>query len=720
MALGSIGEVSYSIIAKDKTAAGLDSAGERARKIGKIAGAAMTGVGIGMIALTDSARKTNATIRTTAIQLGVTAEEMRELTLATTNVTFAIAEVTASFDLLTRAGMTSKEEIAATATAFDTLGDATGKTASQITTMMIPAFNAFGIPLEDAAKHTDTLTHLMRNTTIEMSDFASGLNYLAADIGALGLSMTDYVAMLELMADKGIQGSAATREMRTAVTGADGDLATLYRTLGFTAAEVEVYSIKINEATGLTQQMADAQNTQYGIVDKLKQSMSELTLQYGSLLESVESLGPIFAGMGPVLIALSAGNWSLATSLKGATVSTWAFTTALLANPMTWIAIAIVGVTAAVVGLAWHFDLLSDSTRDLSTEMGVLDDDYLSFTKSISNMQKAATKTEFTFRDLADAFDIAFPDTSVVDALTTAVINQNPIIADYEQLLSEAATTANEFTDAQEALGNSASEVSKLSGAYNDLSRAMDILADSAENISDQERTIEHATWGVKDAQEAYNEAVAEHGSDSDDAARADLRLRDAENALSDAERRHKDLIQGVKDAKLEQSRILEETGTKDLKGLETKLNAEVTKHQEIEESITALKQLEKEKRDAIAEARKTYEIKVWEELQEEIKANPIEAELYIKKYIQAEIPGGVGFVQGIVFPPKFRLPEAFAGRGGVGAQGVRSQHHPRPVADSGLFPITITVNNYSDVAMTQTAIAEAVSMGIDDAYGMA
>lgn len=716
--MGSVGEVAYDIVAKDKTAEGLTSASDRARQVSKIAGAAMTGIGVSTIALTDSARKTNATIRTTALQLGVTAEEMRELTLATTNVTFQISEVTASFDLLTRAGMINAKEIAATATIFDTLGDATGKSASQITTMMIPAFNAFGIPLEDAALHIDTLTHLTRNTTIEMSDFAGGLNYLAADIGALGLTMIDYVAILELMADRGIQGSAATRELRTAVSGANGDLATLYRTLGFTAPEVETYSARINEATGLTQEMADAQNTQYGIVDKLKQSVSELTLQYGSLLEPVESLGPIFAGMGPILIALSAGNWTLAASIKTATIATWAWTTALLANPITWIALAIVGVTAAVVGLAWKVDLLSGTTRELSGEMSTLDSGFESTTKKLLKMTKATTKADFSFIDLSKALGVAIPDTRMIeltDSLTTAIINQNPAIAEYERLLDETATTADDFRDAQEALGDSAREVGRLTTAYNDLSRAMSILEDSAENISDQERTIEHATWGVKDAQEAYNKAVTEYGSSSDEALRANLRLRDAEDALSDAERNRKDMINEVKDAEIEQSRVLEETGAKGLADLKTILNDEKTKYETIESEITALRQLEKENRDAIREAEKTAEIQIWQDLRDEIEANPIEAEIYIRKYVTTEIEGGIGLIPGPLY-----------GLGDITAElPVMDMPPSRTLYTAGTRPpievhMETTIYNYSDVEEMQRMVAEAAQMGIDDAYGMA
>ena len=307
----------------------------------------MTVAGVGVMALTDSSMKTNAALGTTAISLGKTTGEMRELALETANVTFPLGEVTASFDLLTRAGMKNVDNIAATATAFDTLGDAIGLPASEVTSRLIPAFNAFGIPLADAAEHTDTFTHLMRNTTVELSDFSGMVNYLAADLDTMDLSLTDSVAVMEAMAAQGIQGAAATREFRTAVSGAEGDTDKFYEALGLTAEEVAVYTEKIEAADGMTQQFADAQNEQFTTMDKLKHAVSEATLQYGSFLEPVEALGPVMTTLGPIMIMASTMNWAHAASA-------WAAVAPYLA-----IAAPIIAVVAVLYILEKRFGLVT-------------------------------------------------------------------------------------------------------------------------------------------------------------------------------------------------------------------------------------------------------------------------------------------------------------------------------------------------------------------------
>lgn len=325
MGLGSLGKL-FVEIGADTSAldAGIDGAEKQVKGLGsklagsgKVIGAGMTVAGAGMMVLTDSSMKTNAALGVTAIQLGATKEEIRDLALETSNVTFPLDEVTMTFDLLTRAGMRNEEQIAASATVFDTLGDAIGLPASEITGTLIPAFNAFDISLEDAGEHTDALTYMVRNSTVELSDFGTGMNYLAADIDTLGLSMDEYIGMLMAMEAKGIKGSAATRELRSAVSASEGDMSKLYETLGLTNEEVGVHVDAIKGATGMTQEYADAQNEQFTTMDKLKHAVSEATLQYGSFLEPLEALGPAMTTLGPLMIAASSMNWAHAASAWG-------------------------------------------------------------------------------------------------------------------------------------------------------------------------------------------------------------------------------------------------------------------------------------------------------------------------------------------------------------------------------------------------------------------
>ena len=516
---------------------------------GMAIGAAMTGAGVAIIALTDAAKKTNASLMTTGIQLDKSTEEMRALALSTTNVTFPLSEVTKTFDLLARSGMKNTDEIKKSATAFDTLGDAIGKPASEVTATLIPAFNAFKIPLEDAAENTDTMTYLFRNSTIEMSDFSTVMNYLAADIGDLGISLDDTAGMLLAMKDNGVQGSAATREFRTAVTQAskgaedytadleklnnkivdlkeasddltvstrDTDLSMkenalsirsaeislqklqkegkgenetaeeynirleeqklrleglknrntdliqkqkdlkvqvvenvqaqkdnaaaivdttkaslnqqtgtekLYAALGITAEEVEKYKTKIEGAEGLTQKIADAQNTQYGTMDKLKQGYEEFSLSAGSTLEPLEGIGAALAAGGPMILGL--------TMMPGLLSAVKVGMTLISAHP---IILALTLIIAALVILELKFGILTKAAEILSKGFAWLSEGVSAFIGWVTSAVDWAGVLGFAFKILLGPIGLVF------DAITFLGENWETIWAGMESVVEGAAS----------------------------------------------------------------------------------------------------------------------------------------------------------------------------------------------------------------------------------------------------------------------------------------
>lgn len=68
---------------------------------------------------------------------------------------------------------------------------------------------------------------------------------------------------------------------------------------------------------------------------------------------------PLLAGLAAVMLT------AMVPSLVAATIATWSFTAALLANPLTWIAILIGLVVAAVVLLITHWDLIKQKTGEV-------------------------------------------------------------------------------------------------------------------------------------------------------------------------------------------------------------------------------------------------------------------------------------------------------------------------------------------------------------------
>ena len=368
-------------------------------------GAALTAVGAAGLKMVDSAKKMNAQLSVTAVSMGITTKEMRNLALETTNVTFPLEEVTASFDFLARAGIRDQQVLKDTATAFDTLGDAIGMPASLVTEVMVPAMKTFGLSAEEIASKTDMMTYMVRNSTISLEDLNTMVGYTDQEMVAAGFSIDDMAAAMIYMSDNGVEpGKVMLREWNKAVTRSKEEGISMTEALGMTNEELETYKGKLEGAAGLTQELADLQNEQYGIIANLKHEWSKLTLAAGSFLEPLE---PILAGMtamGPAMMFMSTSMGAAtvktlthtvalvahkvamiasAIAVKAVTAAQWLWNAAMSANPIGLIILAIAAVIAAIVLLVKNWDWVKAQAEILWDKLKEVWENISNFFKSI-------------------------------------------------------------------------------------------------------------------------------------------------------------------------------------------------------------------------------------------------------------------------------------------------------------------------------------------------
>jgi len=338
----------------------------------RIVGAAITAVGIAGLKLVADARKMNAELAQVGITTGMTTGELRGLALELSNVTFRLKSVIATLTLLSRAGVRSKEEMAAIANAFDTLADSIGSTAEEVAAQLIPAFGIFGLELPKTAEEVDKFTWLVKNTLIDLSDFASVMDYVAMYGGELNITLDEMIAIMFELNKRSIQGASATRLFRTAVSQAASEGISLNEALGISSATLDEWIAKINvDAVGAAEAFADVANEQYSIMDKLASKWEDLVLVMGTMLTPLEPVFALMTALGPIMLAMSLSTlpalianlklsatalvgWAVAAGkavaaavvLAGAKIWAWAATI-----PIAGIAIGIAGVAALIASI---------------------------------------------------------------------------------------------------------------------------------------------------------------------------------------------------------------------------------------------------------------------------------------------------------------------------------------------------------------------------------
>lgn len=109
-----------------------------------------------------------------------------------------------------------------------------------------------------------------------------------------------------------------------------------------------------------------------GAINVVKPLLTSFVNGFAGFIANSKTFIPVIAGLGGALLV------ALAPAIWGAVTATWAFTTALLANPMTWIVIGIGLLIAAIVALVMNWDTVVAFLSDVwsgfvSWFMGIMD-----------------------------------------------------------------------------------------------------------------------------------------------------------------------------------------------------------------------------------------------------------------------------------------------------------------------------------------------------------
>ncbi|MGY5534255.1 phage tail tape measure protein [Streptomyces sp. C-3] len=117
--------------------------------------------------------------------------------------------------------------------------------------------------------------------------------------------------------------------------------------------EIDLTKSSIGDVAGATDKMNKRlHDTPQAKLEQIKREAEGLLAQVTQLPGPLGVVGAAMVSFGPQLLTMGAGLAIIGPSLAPAIAATWAWTAALLANPVTWIVIGIIALVAAIVLIA--------------------------------------------------------------------------------------------------------------------------------------------------------------------------------------------------------------------------------------------------------------------------------------------------------------------------------------------------------------------------------
>ena len=439
-------------------------------------GAVFTAVGAAGLVVISSAKGINAQLAATGVVLGKTSDEMRDLVLSTTDVTFSVKEVANVFDLLSRAGVRNIAVMQDNAKAFDALADVAGLGADVVTDMLLPAYKALGVTLPTTAEGFDSLTWLIKNTTVNLDDFAGAMSWVAREGSSLNLSIDDMVAILAVLESRGISGTVAIRTLRSAVTEAAEKHRSLNGVLKITQEEMAGVQSKLESATGSTQKYSTIAEGQYTIMDSLRQKWDEISLVLGTWLQAAQPVFAALTALGPVIMFLTTTigknivAWVAATTVsiahavavgavtvatRIATAAQWLWNTAMAANPIGAVILAVVALGSAIYGLVQAFQSWFSAGTALDSQMNFITRDIEGSSRALGDLNteyQNAQANSFGYKAELSSLNLAL--NSSKDALADAKESLVAIQGEFDAATAVVADFERQIADTQNALQN--------------------------------------------------------------------------------------------------------------------------------------------------------------------------------------------------------------------------------------------------------------------------
>lgn len=261
------------------------------------------------------------------------------------------------------------------ASSMGLFGDQAGKVSQRLIDLAQQQALATGLD-EDAIKNTQAKLLTFKNLAATADDMggmfdratmaamdmaAAGFGSAESNAVALGKALNDPIGGMASLGRMGVQFTDEQKAMIEQMVGV-GDVAGA-QALMMKELETQVGGTAAATATAgdrMNQSWANFQETLGLLLLPTFEAVAGALAAFTTWAsENLTIVIPIFAGLAAVILG------ALAPAIWAAITATWAFTVALLANPVTWIVLGIGLLVAAIVALAMNWDTVTKWIGDV-------------------------------------------------------------------------------------------------------------------------------------------------------------------------------------------------------------------------------------------------------------------------------------------------------------------------------------------------------------------
>ena len=317
-------------------------------------GIGIAAAGTAMHAFAKSQAPLTEQTKQLAASTNMTTKEMRNLAIATSDVTFPLNEVLDIFETGRQQGIRSGEQLQEYAQFWDLVGDATQENATHLASAGV-ALNAIGIEATNQQEALSAFGFITQETTSNVGEFLQFIERTGPELRQMGMDIDDSAAILGLLEKEfGMTGRTARQEFRSAVNQSNGDMNVLMQTLGISQQQFNNYRNEVEASSDVIQRNADIHAESYTLFDKFRHRVSELTYQYGDQISVLGDLGSVMMGAGTMITTLTGLHGGLATAktIGAAAATKFGIAMNFALGP---VGLVILAITAAIaIGIALY------------------------------------------------------------------------------------------------------------------------------------------------------------------------------------------------------------------------------------------------------------------------------------------------------------------------------------------------------------------------------